>query len=332
MKNFLLLILVVVYTSCKDTNKTEYTASKGATETTHDLTAEEHPGKQLMENKCYSCHSPSTAEGSRIAPPMVAIKARYSRDYDDKEAFANAIWAFVQKPGKETAKLKGAVKKFGVMPYQPYAEQEIKSISEFMFNYQIDEPEWFKEHWEAGHGEGNYKQKGKKPVDSTKRAKTNKEIGSQYALTTKTVLGKNLMGTIQKKGTLAAMEFCNVKAYPLTDSVATAHNAKIKRVSDKPRNPKNKANTKELKHISYFENAIALGEEYEPIVKSSNGIVQFYAPIITNTMCLQCHGRPEENMEPDILKSLSALYPTDQATGYDVNEVRGIWSIYFDEK
>ena len=64
--------------------------------------------------------------------------------------------------------------------------------------------------------------------------------GLKYALTTKAVLGKNLMKTIQKKGTLEAVTFCNKQAYPLTDSMSLVHNAIIKRVTDQPRNPSNK--------------------------------------------------------------------------------------------
>ena len=67
------------------------------------------------------------------------------------------------------------------------------------------------------------------------------ERGLKIALETKAVLGKNLMGKIQKEGTLAAFKFCNVKAIPLTDSMSIANNVNIKRVSDKPRNLKNKA-------------------------------------------------------------------------------------------
>ena len=29
-----------------------------------------------------------------------------------------------------------------------------------------------------------------------------------------------------------------------------------------------------------------------------NGQVRFYFPITTNTMCLQCHGKPEEQIQP----------------------------------
>lgn len=157
------------------------------------------------------------------------------------------------------------------------------------------------------------------------------ERGLNYALATKAVLGKNLIGAIQNKGTVEAITFCNEKAYPLTDSMAVAHNASIKRVSDKPRNQINTANTDELEHIKTFKKVIENNEEPSAIVKESDNTIHVYYPITTNAMCLQCHGKPNEDIQKQTLKKLLDLYPNDKATGYGLNEVRGIWSIHFDK-
>ncbi len=161
--------------------------------------------------------------------------------------------------------------------------------------------------------------------------KKHEEIGLDYALSTKKELGKNLISTIQKKGTLEAVSFCNKRAYLIIDSMAVAQNATIRRVSDKPRNPKNQANQKELRSIETFKKAIAANKDYEPITEVTHDEVKFYYPIMTNSMCLQCHGDPNIDIKPEVIVSLSNLYPEDKATGYDVNEVRGIWSITFDK-
>ena len=140
------------------------------------------------------------------------------------------------------------------------------------------------------------------------------------------------MGTIQKKGTLAAVEFCHVKAYPLTDSMSVVYHANIKRVSDKPRNPGNQANNKELQHIETFKKVVAAKEEPQPILEMHEDIVNFYYPITTNSMCLQCHGTPNKELDTEAYKTIKALYPKDMAIGYGVNEVRGIWSITFNKE
>jgi hypothetical protein len=155
------------------------------------------------------------------------------------------------------------------------------------------------------------------------------QIGLNIAFTTKAQLGKNLMATMKEKGAIEALRFCNLKAIPLTDSMATVHQGIIKRVSDKTRNPNNKANEVELKNIEHFKSVLAKNEEIKPFVESINDHVNFYYPILTNAMCLKCHGNPEKDLNPELLTALSKLYPNDEAIGYSENQVRGIWSIQF---
>lgn len=178
-----------------------------------------------------------------------------------------------------------------------------------------------------GNSETEYSEKEVLKNDSL--SKEYKDMGMSYALSTKAVLGKNLTGTIQKNGTLAALKFCNVRAYSLTDSMATVHQATIKRVSDKPRNRVNMANEEELGYIDAYKKTISEGKDITPIVVQKNDKVNFYYPIITNAMCLQCHGKPDKEVKPEILAALKELYPKDMAQGYDVDQVRGVWSISF---
>ena len=158
------------------------------------------------------------------------------------------------------------------------------------------------------------------------------EKGKMIAQSTQKVLGKNLMLNIQKNGPIGAVAFCNEKAYPLTDSMALVHHAKIKRVTDKPRNQNNKASKKELAYVAFFKSKINNNESYEPIVTNENGKTSFYSPIVTNTMCLNCHGVPETNIDPKVTQLLNDKYPYDEAIGYKENEVRGIWSISFKDE
>ncbi len=154
------------------------------------------------------------------------------------------------------------------------------------------------------------------------------DIGMNYAMAAQKLLGQNLTEAIQSKGLPGALEFCNVQAIPLTDSVSRQYNAVIRRVSDKPRNPGNQANAEELQHIARYKQQLAAGEKPEPVVLHRNGIAQFYYPITTNGLCLQCHG-PHDSLQAELLQKLTVLYPDDKATGYSLNEVRGIWSIAF---
>ena len=330
MKYFTILLVLLVAFGCQKKQNPSYAKAKSQVDVNH-------PGKKLMENKCYVCHSPSASHDDRIAPPMIAIKKHYISSETTKEEFIESIQNFVINPTKETTKMRGAVKRFGVMPKQIFAADDIKKIAEYMFDNEIEEPDWFESHFNEekgkGHGKGNGKMKGKQnhKMGINLKDLPYSERGLQYALSTKAVLGKNLMGKIQKDGTLAALKFCNVKAYPLADSMSVYHSATIKRVSDKPRNPSNLANTVENKYIKIFKEDIKLGKDSEPVTIESSKTVKVYYPIKTNSMCIQCHGSKTTDIQPNVLAQINKLYPKDKATGYTENQVRGIWSITFNK-
>jgi Protein of unknown function (DUF3365) len=324
MNKIFYLLLIVTTISCQKNNN-DYQPITTDLEVTAAI-----EGKKLMETHCYLCHSPSAPENeARIGPPMIAIKTHYLEEYTTKEDFIASIKSFVENPSEDKVHLNGAFNRFGLMPKQSFPAGSIEKIAAYIYDYQIDEPFWFSEHWK-GHGNKNWKQTGKKLV-TTNQDKSLEEIGLEYALSTKKVLGKNLMETIQNKGTLEALTFCNHQAISLTDSMSLKHNAIIKRVSDKNRNPNNKANAEELKYIAQFKEEIAAKKESKPIVVEKGNKVHFYYPIPTNSMCLQCHGKPDYIKNDVRLKTLK-LYPNDLAIGYNDNEIRGIWSITFDKK
>lgn len=154
-----------------------------------------------------------------------------------------------------------------------------------------------------------------------------KDTLRNYAIQTKGVLGKNLMNAINKQGTEKAIEFCSTKAIVITDSMGTALNATLKRVSDKPRNPINMANEDETAFIKELKQKISKGEKMTPKFTESDGEITGYFPIETNAMCLQCHGSKDSDIKPNVLKKIVQLYPNDQATGYKENEIRGIFVV-----
>lgn len=153
------------------------------------------------------------------------------------------------------------------------------------------------------------------------------ETGLRFANSTQAVLGKNLMNAINEKGAEGALAFCNEKAYPLTDSMAQVLKASIKRVSDKPRNKNNLANGNEAAHIKAFKETLSKGEQPKPVVMEINGKMVGHYAIITNKMCLQCHGTINKEILPQTYSRINTLYPDDKATGYAENQVRGLWVI-----
>ncbi len=344
-KIFLIFGFIILFVGCK--NSTNPNSQKLVVVNTKHTT--DHSGKKLMEINCYACHNPTTGHDDRIAPPMIAVKKHYISDNTTKEQFIADIQNWIKTPSVEKSKMPGAIRNFGLMPYAPFPEETIAQIADYMYEYNIDQPEWFEDHFNEergkgmrkgmgqgqgkgkGMGQGRGMGQGMRQGQSTNEDLSYEDIGLKYALSTKAQLGKNLMGALQKKGVQEAVTFCNERAYALTDSMAKIHRATIKRVSDKPRNQNNKANMVELNHIETFKTMVANKEEIKPIVEDAGTSVNFYYPITTNSMCLQCHGALNGELSSDTYKTIKGLYPNDKAIGYNVNQVRGIWSISFDK-
>lgn len=141
-----------------------------------------------------------------------------------------------------------------------------------------------------------------------------------FASQTKKLLMKNVAEQIEKGGAETALDYCNIEAMPLTKSMSEKFGLEISRVSDKMRNPKNFANAEELKLIEQYKQQILAGEDLKPVRTETH----YYEPLVTNAMCLQCHGEPGKNIKPNVSAKIAKLYPEDLATGYKENEVRGL--------
>lgn len=348
MKFLLLFFLLLGFSSCKDSPKTAI-KDIDKTSKTHALTDQSLLGRELLEKECYTCHNPKNPRHELIAPPMIAIKRHYLKETNSRDQFVNNIVNWVKSPGEANSKMPGALNKYGIMPYQSFPEETISRIAEYLYDNEIEKPVWFQTHMGRGKGKGNGqgigsgtekcsgacmgKAKGKckhmrqVAIDTLEKFK---KLGRKYASASKAALGKKLMSAIAKNGPEGAVKFCNANALQITDSLSLAYGAKIRRVTDKPRNPLNQANKNELMHIADFKQKLVSGDEISPIMDLVDGQVNFYSPIITNAMCLQCHGEPEAQITAPTLSKLDKLYPKDMAREYQENEVRGIWAISFE--
>ncbi len=108
--------------------------------------------KQLLETKCYTCHSPQGGHENRLAPPMIAIQKHYLRGNISQEAFIEQIVAFAKNPSAETAKMPGAIERFGLMPPQAFNEEELVLIAKYLYTQELPKPDWFQKHYEEEHG------------------------------------------------------------------------------------------------------------------------------------------------------------------------------------
>lgn len=150
--------------------------------------------------------------------------------------------------------------------------------------------------------------------------------GDKLIAITFDTLRNSLTSAIGSGGFTHAIQFCNEKAYPLTNTYAE-EGITVRRSSSKYRNPSNQPDSLEM---SVFNEFIINGPKPKLIRTSKE--VHYIKPILMQGMCLNCHGKPGENIQAETLQAIAALYPDDRATGYTEGELRGIWHIVFNIK
>ncbi len=159
------------------------------------------------------------------------------------------------------------------------------------------------------------------------------QLGLEITQATQRTLELNLTQKMRNGGVKSAIPFCNTMAYPLTEQMSQKYDVKIKRVSNKNRNDKNKASIAELKIIEQYLNKAKNKIELKPVVEVGDSEnIYFYAPIILQNKCLVCHGTVGKKVTKQTDSLIKSFYPKDLATGFKNGDLRGVWSIQFKKR
>ncbi|MFO0659278.1 MAG: DUF3365 domain-containing protein [Polyangiaceae bacterium] len=132
----------------------------------------------------------------------------------------------------------------------------------------------------------------------------------------------NFKATLTKalaSGPTQAIEACSMEASKLVAS--SDPKVKVGRATDKPRNAANEAKGWKQSAMHYFASLPKLDGEFYA-VPLPGGVTGYAEPIVIQPMCLTCHGK---ELSGDVKELLSKKYPADQATGYDNDQLRGIF-------
>lgn len=146
---------------------------------------------------------------------------------------------------------------------------------------------------------------------------------------------KSLSGRLQQAiaqgGIVQAVQVCSTQAIPLTEAAGKPFQATVTRVSHRPRNLNNTANTQELQVIQSYIAALGKGGPIKPVVVEKTGQPSVvYAPILlAMPLCLQCHGAVGTQIKDADYEAIKKLYPQDQAINFKMGELRGLWKISF---
>lgn len=158
--------------------------------------------------------------------------------------------------------------------------------------------------------------------------------GNLIAEAAQASLLEKLSKHIKNGGVPAAIEYCQVQALPLTDSLSKQYGATIRRSSLNLRNPANAPQELEKQLLEAYqynnENNLPLEDNVQRLGQEA---FLYTKPIlISSPLCLNCHGGAGEEIGTKTLSLLDSLYPGDQARGYAVGDLRGIWSIRLTRK
>lgn len=155
--------------------------------------------------------------------------------------------------------------------------------------------------------------------------------GGEIVNVTQSELLKNVSHAMKIGGPGYAIEFCNLRAMQLKDSLSRLNNCQIRRIAIKYRNPLDMPQTKTEKDQLYlYQVANQKGESIKPKVYLFDDRIEYYQPIIIeNGACLICHGIPEIQIAEETIEKIKARYPNDLATGFALNDFRGAWKITF---
>ena len=147
------------------------------------------------------------------------------------------------------------------------------------------------------------------------------------------ILSGHVKSAIQEGGVGHAIQYCNLKANPLIDSLSKRNNVSIRRISFNARNPLNRPQNHEKEVLIGFANAHKEGRKSDPLVViAQDGSHIYYQPIyISAPLCLTCHGNPGITIAQADYDLILSLYPADAAIGYQEGDLRGMWSITFSE-
>lgn len=157
------------------------------------------------------------------------------------------------------------------------------------------------------------------------------EKGTILAEASFKALSARLQQAMKEGGPAHAVDFCSLNALSIMDSLSTAHHAHIRRTSDRVRTPHDRPDAQEARIMEAMLAEWKAGGK-EPNVTARaiahGDSIAFYAPIyISSPACLKCHGDPDGSIDASALTMIDDRYPDDQAKGYELGDLRGMWSI-----
>ncbi len=128
-----------------------------------------------------------------------------------------------------------------------------------------------------------------------------------------------------QKGPVNAISVCKHQAPAIADSLSI-EGVELGRTSHRLRNPANSApDWVDPVLEAYF------GEDSDRaprLVHLPNDRLGYVEPIVLQPLCVACHGK---FLAPDVAAKIKEAYPEDEATGFEVGDLRGVFWVEYPE-
>ena len=135
----------------------------------------------------------------------------------------------------------------------------------------------------------------------------------------RTALAATLKSALAE-GPVAAIDACRVEAPRLAQEFSNTE-IRVGRTSHRLRNPANAPAPWMRAFLAEFQ-ALEAAPNQSRTVSLGNRETGYVEAIYTQPLCLTCHG---EQVAPSLLEKIRAVYPEDEATGFKVGELRGLF-------
>lgn len=127
-----------------------------------------------------------------------------------------------------------------------------------------------------------------------------------------------------------ALPYCQPENYPAVEALEKTYGAVARRTSSRLRNPQNKADGNTAAILAQYERGDLKAAQAMELTEE---VLLYTSPIyITDESCLRCHGTPGQELLTADAAHIKQKYPSDEAIGYKMGELRGMWHITLDKK
>ncbi|MGX1196475.1 Tll0287-like domain-containing protein [Parvibaculum sp. MBR-TMA-1.3b-4.2] len=142
----------------------------------------------------------------------------------------------------------------------------------------------------------------------------------------------HLVAAIKASGPQGAVGVCKIAAPAVAEDVSDRQGVSIARTSLKVRNPGNAPDEWERKVLEDFvarndsgEDATRM-ESWTVTKDKATGVqvLRYMKAIPTQEVCTLCHGKA---ISEPVREALAADYPDDRATGFEVGDIRGAFTV-----